>query len=129
MMSEHYASRKKSADSREMPGFLIGANFLILAAFTTSLPLTTLVHSGHLHEPGTHPGYGPRGSREAGAGAAGHLLRSLQGWRPQVREYKGQDQLVTCSGAYKDGGLRLESTKDRGSWSPAQEPTRMAASG
>jgi hypothetical protein len=44
-------------------------------------------------------------------------------------EKQGQGQLVTCSGAYKDGGLRLESTKGRGSWSPAQEPTRMAASG
>jgi hypothetical protein len=49
------------------------------------------VHSGHLHEPGTHSGYGPRGSREAGTGAAGHLLRSLQGWRPQVSEYNGKN--------------------------------------
>jgi hypothetical protein len=33
-------------------------------------------------------------------------------------EKQGQGQLVTCSGAYKDGGLRLESTKGRFSWSP-----------
>jgi hypothetical protein len=37
------------------------------------------------------------GQRVQRTGAAGHLFRSLQGWRPQVRVSKGLVNLVTCS--------------------------------
>jgi hypothetical protein len=89
-MNEHFASRKKSTHNREMRGFLICANFFILSA----LPLLFL--SPPWYTVDTFTNLGP---------ILDMVLVDL--------EKQGQGQLVTCSGAYKDGGLRLVSTKAR----------------
>ncbi len=71
------------AHNREMPGFFLGANFLILAA----LPLLFLSPSWYTVD--TFTNLGP---------ILDMVLVDL--------EKQGQGQLVTCSGTYKDGGLR-----------------------